>query len=95
MWVILGGIAIVATFINLYMYKAGKDYKLAMAMALSFTALTICADYSYLTRWVKVEDWAAISDVIPGMARAFWFFTIVSILLNIVPIILDRKRKKL
>jgi magnesium-transporting ATPase (P-type) len=94
MWVIFGVIAIITTFINLYMYKAGKDYKLAMAMALSFTALTICADYSYLTRWVKAEDWAALSDVIPGMARAFWFLTIVSILLNIAPIFLERKRKK-
>lgn len=95
MWAILGVIAIVATVINLSLYAAGKDYKLAMAMALSFTALTICADYSYLTRWVKVEDWAALSDVIPGMARAFWFLTIVSILLNIAPIFLERKRKKL
>jgi hypothetical protein len=94
MWVILGVIAIVTTFINLYMYKAGKDYKLAMAMALSFTALTICADYSYLSRWVKAEDWAALSDVVPGMARAFWFLTIVSILLNIAPILLERKGEK-
>ncbi|MCP1156835.1 hypothetical protein [Bacillus infantis] len=94
MWLILGVIAIVLTVINLSLYAAGKDYKLAMAMALSFTALTICADYSYLTRWVKAEDWAALSDVIPGMARAFWFFTIVSILLNIAPIFLERKRKK-
>ena len=76
------------------MYKAGKDYKLAMAMALSFTALTICADYSYLNRWIKVEDWAAISDVVPGMARALWFLTIASILLNISPILLERKGKK-
>lgn len=95
MWIIFGVIAIIATFINLYMYKAGKDYKLAMAIGLSFTALTICADYSYLTRWVIVEDWAALSDVIPGMARVFWFLTIVSILLNIAPIFLERKRKKL
>ncbi|MFF2754453.1 hypothetical protein ACFVR1_12000 [Psychrobacillus sp. NPDC058041] len=95
MWAILGVIAIVVTVINLSLYAAGKDYKLAMAMALSFTALTICADYSYLTRWVKVEDWAALSDVIPGMAKAFWFLTIVSILLNIAPIFLERKRKKL
>ncbi len=94
MWVILAIIAIVATFINLYMYSAGKDYKLAMAMGLSFTALTICADYSYLNRWVKVEDWAALSDVIPGMARALWFLTIVSILLNIAPILLELKSKK-
>ncbi|MFC4411486.1 hypothetical protein ACFOZY_13750 [Chungangia koreensis] len=95
MWIIFGVIAIVATLINLYMYKAGKDYKLAMAIGLSFTALTICADYSYLTRWVKAEDWAAITDVIPGMARAFWFLTIASILLNIAPILLERMRLKL
>ncbi|MCK6207998.1 MULTISPECIES: hypothetical protein [Bacillaceae] len=94
MWLILGVFAIVLTVINLSLYAAGKDYKLAMAMALSFTALTICADYSYLTRWVNAEDWAALSDVIPGMARAFWFLTIVSILLNIAPIFLERKRKK-
>ena len=95
MWAILGVIAIVVTIINLSMYAAGKDYKLAMAMALSFTALTICADYSYVSRWVKVEDWAALSDVVPGMARALWFLTIVSILLNIAPIFLERRRKKL
>ena len=34
MWIILGVIAIAATFINLYMYKSGKDYKLAMAIGL-------------------------------------------------------------
>jgi hypothetical protein len=94
MWVILGVIAIVVTFINLYMYSAGKDYKLAMALGLSFTALTLCADYSYVSRWVKVEDWAALSDVVPGMAKALWFLTIVSNLLNIAPILLERRGKK-
>ncbi|MFC4403881.1 hypothetical protein [Gracilibacillus xinjiangensis] len=94
MWVILGVIAIIATFINLFLYKAGKDYKLAMAMGLSFTALTLCAEYSLVHRWVKVEDWAALADVVPGMERALWFLTIVSILLNIAPVILERKGKK-
>jgi len=94
MWVILGVIAIVATFINLYMYNAGKDYKLAMAMGLSFTALTLCAEYSLVSMWVEVEDWAALMDVVPGMERALWFLTIVSILLNISPILLERKGKK-
>ena len=94
MWLILGLIAIVATFINLYLYIAGKDYNLAMALGLSFTALTICADYSYLNRWVEAEDWAALSDVVPGMARAFWFLTTVSILLNIVPVLLELRNKK-
>ncbi|MBM7602681.1 hypothetical protein JOC75_000651 [Metabacillus crassostreae] len=95
MWLILGVIAIVVTVINLSLYTAGKDYKLAMAMTLSFTALTICADYSYLTRWIKAEDWGGLSDVVPSMASAFWFLTIASILINITPIFLERKRKKI
>ena len=91
---IFGVIAIVATFINLYMYKVGKDYKLAMAIGLSFTALTLCAEYSLVSVWVEVEDWAALMDVVPGMEMALWFLTIVSILLNIAPILLERKGKK-
>ena len=94
MWIIFGVIAIVVTFINLYMYRTGKDYKLAMAMGLSFTALTLCAEYSLVSEWVEVKDWAAIMDVVPGMERALWFLTIVSILLNIAPILLERKAKK-
>jgi hypothetical protein len=94
MWIILGVIAIVVTFINLYMYAVGKDYKIAMALGLSFTALTLCAEYSLVSMWVEVEDWAALMDVVPGMERALWFLTIVSILLNIAPIFLERKGKK-
>ena len=94
LFMIFGVIAIVATFINLYMYKVGKDYKLAMAMGLSFTALTLCAEYSLVSVWVEVKDWAALEDVVPGMERALWFLTIVSILLNIAPILLERKGKK-
>ena len=94
LFIIFGVVAIVATFINLYMYKAGKDYKLAMAIGLSFTALTLCAEYSLVSVWVEVEDWAALMDVVPGMERALWVLTIVSILLNIAPILLERKGKK-
>ncbi|MFD1851607.1 hypothetical protein [Oceanobacillus bengalensis] len=94
LFMIFGVIAIVATFINLYMYKAGKDYRLAMAIGLSFTALTLCSEYSLVSVWVEVEDWAALMDVVPGMERAMWFLTIVSILLNIAPILLERKGKK-
>jgi len=41
-----------------------------------------------------VEDWAALMDVVPGMERALWFLTIVSIFLNIAPILLELKDKK-
>ncbi|MER1987132.1 MAG: hypothetical protein ABS949_05155 [Solibacillus sp.] len=94
MWLILGLIAIVATFINLYMYTTGKDYKLAMAMGLSFTALTLCAEHSLIANWVNVKDWAALLDVVPTMEKTLWLLTIVSILLNIAPILLELKNKK-
>lgn len=94
MWIILVLIAFIATFINLYRYATGKDYKLAMAMGLSFTALTLCAEHSLVSNWVKVEDWAALLDVVPTMEKALWFLTMVSILLNIAPILLDVKNKK-
>ena len=94
MWIILGLIAIVVTFINLCLYIAGKDYKLAMALGLSFTALTLCAEYSLVSMWVEVEDWAALSDVVPSMERALWFLTTVSILLNIAPVLSDMRKKK-
>lgn len=94
MWIIIGCIAIVTTFINLYMYGRGKDYKLAMAMGLSFTALTLVAEYSMVSAWVRVEDWTALLDVVPTMETALWILTIISILLNITPILLELKSKK-
>ncbi|MDN3449947.1 hypothetical protein QMA09_07075 [Planococcus sp. APC 3906] len=93
MWFIFGLIAITATCINLFMYATGKDYKLAMAIGLSFTALTIVADYSMVANWVEVEDWSALMDVVPTMAAALWVLTILSILLNITPILLELKNK--
>lgn len=92
MWVIIGIIAIAATGVNLYLYQAGKDCKLAMAMGLSFTALELCSEYSLVSMWVKAEDWSALLDVVPGMERALWVLTIISIVLNITPILLERKK---
>lgn len=94
MWMMLGLLAIGATLFNLYTFSVGKDYKLPMAIALSLTALTVCADYSYLTVWVEAEDWSALVDVIPGMGRAWWVLTSISILLNLLPIFLERSKKQ-
>ena len=96
MWLILGIIAIVATFMNLYMYKIGKEYKFAMAMGLSFTALTLCLQYSFVSSGIMVGELADLLDVVPTMEKALWFLTIVSILLNIAPIFLElySKHKK-
>ncbi|OGX80611.1 hypothetical protein A6395_00720 [Exiguobacterium sp. SH31] len=94
MWIIFGLLAIAATLFNLYTFSVGKDYKLPMALALSLTALTVCADYSYLSVWVEAEDWGALADVIPGMGRALWVLTSISIFLNLLPIFLERTRKQ-
>lgn len=93
MLLIFGLIAIVATFANLYRYGTGKDYKLAMAVGLSFTALTLVAEYSIVSDWVIAGDWSALLDVVPTMETALWVLTILSILLNITPIFLELKKK--
>ncbi len=93
MWIVFGVIAIIATMINLYQYQAGKNYQLAMARGLSFTSLTLVASYSMVSSWVKVEDRAALMDVTPTMSTAFWVLTIISIVLNIAPILLEFKKR--
>jgi len=75
MWMILGVLAIGATLVNLYTFSIGKDYKLPMAIALSLTALTVCADYSCLSVWVEAVGWNELADVIPDMGRAWWVLT--------------------
>lgn len=92
MWLIFGLIAIAATFINLYLYKKGKDYKFAMAMGLSFTALTLWAEYNTVFKWVKKEDWSALLDVVPTMVAVLSILTIISILLNVTPMFLEQKK---
>ncbi|MDY0406261.1 hypothetical protein P5G51_013440 [Virgibacillus sp. 179-BFC.A HS] len=94
MWLVFGLMAMISTCINLYMFGTGKNYKLAMAMGLSFTALTLVTDYSMVSNWVKVEDWGALSDVVPTMEVALWILTSISILLNITPTLLELKNKK-
>jgi len=94
MWIVLGLIAIAATGLNLFLYFYGKDHKLAMVLGLSFTALTMCAEYSLVSQWVKAEDWSALEDVVPTMERALWVLVIVSILLNTAPMLIDRKKQK-
>lgn len=92
--IIFGLLSIVFTFINLFLYRKGTDYKLAMALGLSFTALTLCAEYSLVSNWVIEENWGAIMDVVPYMDNALWFLTLCSILLNMLPILLDLRKQK-
>lgn len=82
MWLLFGIIAIVAAVVNMLWTAKGKESKGAMFISLAFTALTVCAFYSADAKWVLNEDWIALSDVTPTMAKSLWVCTIASILMN-------------
>lgn len=91
MWIVFGVIAIGATLLNLILFFTGKNYRLAMVVGLSFTALALVAQYNLVSEWVQAEDWAALEDVVPTMAGVLWVLTVFSILINALPLVLTRK----
>lgn len=93
MWIILGFIAIAATLLNIYLFSAGKDYKLAMAAALSFTALTLCAEITFIAGQAAKEDWSAVREVV-NFQWALWVLTGASIFINVLPVFIEKKDNK-
>lgn len=92
MWLVLGIFAIGTTFLNLFNYKLGRDYKLFMAMALSFTALTTVAILRDMSSIVIREDWTALMDTMPTLSCALVILTMISIALNITPLLLENRK---
>lgn len=92
MWVLLGVLAILATAANIYLFSRGKDYRFAMVAGLSFTALTLCAEINLVAEWIAREDWSATSEVV-NYQWAVWFGTLVSIMLNTLPLFMEQKGK--
>ncbi len=93
MWFILGLLAIGLTITNLVLYKMGKDYKLAMALALSFTALTVNSFYTIIEQFIINRDLSALEDVVPSVYTPMFVLIGISIGLNILPILLEYRRK--
>jgi putative flippase GtrA len=94
MWFILGLTSIGLTITNLVLYKMGKDYKLAMALALSFTALTVNSFYSILEQFVFSRDMSALEDIVPFVNRPMFVLIGISIVLNLLPIFIEYLRNK-
>lgn len=90
MWMILGFLAIGFTIGNISMFVNKKDYELAMALSLSFTALTLCSFNDQVSIWVVEGDMAALLDVVPYTTPALWVLTLISILLNMIPVIIGK-----
>lgn len=93
MWFIFGLTSIIATLVNLYLFSKSKDYKLAMAIAIATTALTVLSLYSKVSDLLIAEDWSSLLDTVPTTSLFLNFLVSASILLNITPTILDLLRK--
>lgn len=82
MWLILGIAAIITAVLNVVWTIRNKDARWFGFISLSLTALTLCAEYSLVEKWVSNEDWSALMDVVPNIMKTLWLFTIASILIN-------------
>ena len=82
MWLLLELIAIIFAILNVIWTLKHKDAKWFRYFSLSFTILTLCAEYSQVSQWVVKEDWSALLDIVPYMQDSFWVLAIASILIN-------------
>ena len=82
MWLFLGVAAIITAALNIVWTMRNRDAKWFRFISLSLTALTLCAEYSLVEKWVLNEDWAALTDAVPGMSKLLLVLTIASILIN-------------
>lgn len=92
MWVILGIAAIFTALLNVVWTLRRRNAKWFRFASISLTALTLCAEYSLVDKWVVNEDWAALMDVVPNMSVALWILTIVSILINGISLFIKSDR---
>ena len=90
MWIILGVGAIVTAILNVLWTIQKQDAKRFCFISLSLTALTACAQYSLVKKWVIKEDWSALMDVVPGMMGVLLVFVIASIIINSISVVLKK-----
>ena len=84
MWLLFGPLAIIFAVLNVIWTLKHKEAKWFRYLSLSFTILTLCAEYSQVSRWVAREDWSALLDVIPYTSDGICGLAIASILINSV-----------
>ncbi|MCR4963488.1 MAG: hypothetical protein K6B40_06400 [Firmicutes bacterium] len=92
MWIVFGIVAIITALLNIAWAAKGKDSKWFRFISISTTALTVCAFYSVTAKWVVNEDWPALMDVVPAMARWLWILTILSVIINSITLFRKTER---
>ena len=91
MWLVMGFGAIIFAILNLVWTSKQKNSKWFGFISLSLTALTACSFYSDAAVQVADEDWGAIMDILPSMSKTLWICVILSILVNSITLLGDRK----
>ena len=91
MWLAMGAGAIIFAILNLVWSFQQKSSKWFGFISLSLTALTVCAFYSDAAMRVVNEDWGGLMDILPSMSKALWICVIISILVNSITLLGDKK----
>jgi hypothetical protein len=90
---VLGLIAWLLPVVNLLRDKKQENKKWVVLsfVSISACAISICFQIFYNYHLVKIEDWSALMDTIGAVAFASTVLIIVTILLNALTFILNRK----
>lgn len=82
MWLFFGITAIITAILNVIWTLRHREAKWFRFFSLSFTVFTLCSFYAQAARWVLVEDWIALMDVLPIASKMLWFLTMASVVIN-------------
>lgn len=91
MWLVMGFGAIIFAILNLVWTSKQENSKWFGFISVSLTALTACSFYSDAAMQVANEDWGSLMDVLPSMSKALWVCVIISILVNSITFLGDKK----
>lgn len=72
MWIVFGMLAILFTAINMLFTLNHKSSKWFGFVAISLTALTLCAFHTMDANYVNNQDWSALQDTVPTMTKMYW-----------------------
>lgn len=92
MWAFFGIGAIVFALINIAWTYRKKPSKWFGFISMSLTIFTMCSFYSDGARRVVVEDWSGLMDTMPTMSTALWICCVISVLINLIPLIKDKEQ---
>lgn len=83
-WIPLGFLAFGFVIINIIRTFLGKrkGWQVLMFLSLSCGLLEVLAQYQMIHKWVNMEDWAALLDVVPSMSNVLMIASILGIALN-------------